>query len=131
MTTGWSVSAALVNEEEDLWCVTPTHINKHNDKLTSTISKHTITTTNLRFQCALNQIAPEDWKLSDQVLFNFPIVRKTVFKACDAKTADVDTELVSQLQKHHQILDKQLPHPKQQCKIITQTLKNRIVNSSL
>ena len=120
VTTGWSVSAALVNEEEDLWCVTPTHINKHNDKLTSTISKHTITTTNLRCQCAPNQIAPEERKLSDQVLFNFPIVRKTVFKACDAKTADVDTELVSQLQKHHQILDKQLPHPKQRHKIITQ-----------
>ena len=98
----------------------PTHINKHNGKLTRAISKNRITTTNLCCQCTPNQTAPKEQKLSDQVLFNFPIVRKTVFKACNAKTANVDTELVSQVQKHHQILDKQSTNPKQQRRIITQ-----------
>ena len=98
VTSVWSVSATPVNAEGDLWRVTPTCISKSSNKMTSTFTSNSITTTNIRCQCACNQIALEERKSTDQVSFNFPCVRKIVFNAHDEKTATVYKNLVQQLE---------------------------------
>ena len=120
VTLVWSVSATSANAEDDLWRVTPTHISKPGDKMTTTFANNSITTTNLRCQCAFNQIALEERKSTDQVSFNFPHVRKIVFNACDEKTAAVCKDSVQQLEMCEKMDAEQLPHPSQGHKIVTQ-----------
>ena len=95
-TTSWTVTASVVNKVFDLWCVQPKAIDKLSNKNQSMISKDCVVNTDFCCQCASNQVDPREWNSPDQMSFNFPVVRRMDFNACNA---NVNKVLVEQFEK--------------------------------
>ena len=121
-TTSWTVTASVVNEAFNLWRVQPKTVAvDRRSKLTSTMSNNIINTTDLPCNCLSHNMFIGKRKLSVPLLFNTPLVRRTVFDAYDKSTADVDMMLLEQLEKHFNLDGKnQLPKKKQRLKMISQ-----------